>query len=161
MSASSNLFSNFLARHTQPRGYVASGDDNNNNNYIDSNDSLTFDLDSKTGQWLTPNFHEPSLRPRLNIALFSLLTLWTSRPFCEAVEIVLYVFRRSFLLYVLMYFAAPGSITTFLPPSFSCCVLSLGERGDALSYMNLKGRYILTTDVCHLVINAKLKSGIL
>lgn len=159
MSASSNLFSNFSARHTQPRGYVASGGDDNNNN-IDSNDSLSVEWDSKTGQWLTPNFHEPSLRPRLNIALFSLLTLWTSSPFCEAVAIVLYVFRRSFLLYVLMYFAAPGSITTFLPQSFSCCVLSLGE-GDALSYMNLKGIYILTTDVCHLVINAKLKSGIL
>jgi hypothetical protein len=56
MSASSSLFSNFSTRHTQPRGYVASGDDdNNNNNNIDSNvdsnvnsnDSLTFELDRR------------------------------------------------------------------------------------------------------------------
>ena len=55
MSASSNLFSNILARYTRPRGYVASGgggDDNNNSssnnhNNVDSNDSLTFEMDSK------------------------------------------------------------------------------------------------------------------
>src|SRR5216110_3155216 len=55
-----------------------------------------------------------------------------------------------------MYFAATSSITTFLPRSFGSCILILC-KGDALSYMNLKGRYILTTDVCHLVINARLK----
>jgi hypothetical protein len=35
-------FFNISARHTQPRGYVASGDDN-----IDSNDYLTFELDRR------------------------------------------------------------------------------------------------------------------
>jgi hypothetical protein len=91
------------------------------------------------------------------MALFSLLTLWTAGPFCEAVEIVLYVFQRSFLSYVFHVFCCDqfdNDLSTSV--LFGCCVLSLC-RGDALSYMNLKGRYISTTDVCHLLINARSK----
>lgn len=68
------------------------------------------------------------------MALFSLLTLWTSGPFCEAVEIVLYVFQRSFLSYVLMYFAATNSITTSLPQSFRLLRSELVQRRCIVIY---------------------------
>jgi len=133
MSASSKPLFQHSARHTQPHGYVASGDDE-----LTANDSLTFELGRRLNIGFMPNSDEAdssvSSWPRAETSMFS-SSLLDFRSSSEAVMLYFVcMFEAAFLSNILMCL-----LPSLFDNEFSTSVLQL-SRSELLA----KGTY------CHI-----------
>ena len=130
---------------------------------IDSKRFLYLRVGQKTGQWLTPNFYEAwksmsSFTAEAETPAFASLLFSPSGllgPLLKQRSFYYVCFDAAFLSNTLTSLLRSVSDNDFSTSVLPLLRSELSAKETHCSYMNLKGRYILTTDVCHLFTNRK------